>query len=97
MSRKPLVAALPTKSTTPLAALPPPVKVMCATPLVTVLTTVVVTLLPQQDEAFGGSNVQSLPHSTVLLVAQETKSWEMQLVNSARKAVGDGKKPELVT
>ena len=40
-------------------------------PLVTVLKTVIVTLVPQQmSEAVGESNDQLEPHSTVLLVAQ---------------------------
>src|ERR1039457_2342424 len=38
--------------------------------LVTVPVEVMVTLLPQQEEAIGGSNVQLLPHCTVLLVGQ---------------------------
>jgi hypothetical protein len=40
-------------------------------PLVTVLTTVIVTLVPQHSSnALGQSNVQVVPHSTVLLLAQ---------------------------
>ena len=40
-------------------------------PLVTVLSTVMVTLVPQQtSEAEGASKLQAEPHSTVLLVAQ---------------------------
>src|ERR1019366_4643265 len=72
MSRKPLVAVLPTKSTTPLAALPPPLKVMCPTPLVTVLRMVADTAAPlHASTALGTSKVQLLPHGTVLLVEQQ--------------------------
>ena len=39
--------------------------------LVVVPTTVMITLVPQQaSKALGGSKLQLLPHSTVLLVAQ---------------------------
>src|SRR3989442_8279256 len=39
--------------------------------LVTVLNTLMVTLVPQHaSEALGGSKLQLLPHSTVLLLAQ---------------------------
>jgi hypothetical protein len=68
---------------------PPPVKVIKATPLVTVPVTVPVTLLPQQEDAEGGSNVHPLPHCTVLLVGQSTTNGEKQLVTSARIPVCD--------
>jgi hypothetical protein len=50
---------------------------------------VIVTLLPQQEEPTGRSNAQFVPHGTVLLLGQETRSGQQQLVNSARKAVGE--------
>src|ERR1035438_493591 len=61
------------KLITPTAALPPPIKFMRQTPLlVTVSIVVTVTLLPQQEEPAGGSNVQPLPHCTVLGEGQTT-------------------------
>src|ERR1017187_4627503 len=49
-------------------------------PLVTKPIGVMVTLLLQQDEAVGGSNVQFESHGTVLLVGQETKKPRLVLL-----------------
>src|ERR1017187_16937 len=66
-----MVAAPPTILITPSAVLPPPVKVMCPTPLVTVLRMTGVTLVPLHGSVtVGGSNDQLVPHYTVLLVVQ---------------------------
>ena len=66
-------------------------------PLVKVLSGVMVILLPQQDEAVGRSKFQFVSHGTVLLVGQKTRKGMVQLVNSARKAVGEVPPEALVT
>src|ERR1700722_17044735 len=58
-------------------------------PLVTMLVELMNIFPPQQEEAVGVSNVQLVPHGTVLFVGQKTWSKDVQLVTSARKAVGE--------
>src|ERR1035441_4660769 len=56
-------------------------------PLVAVLVEVMVTLLPQHEEAVGRSNVQPLPNCTVLLVGQVTMVGAGQQVTSLIRTV----------
>src|ERR1039457_2749751 len=65
------MAVPPTILITPSAVLPPPLKVMWPTPLVTVLRMTVVTVPPPHGSiTAGGSNDQLVSHCTTLFVAQ---------------------------